>query len=181
MNLKIEVPLTTEAGDAMNTASGRRSRLVKDRFLLQKREARGLQNKLRSSFAETTGERRGVAPGSFVDLLVNATDKATGESLSDLERTNQAFVMVMSGNQGSTCVLSMPDAMTHSMLLPLYACSCLIPLPIAGRPRRRANSALCMTGEEGVALRDTLAVGSGHAALRRHEQCRGSAVKRDSC
>ena len=38
-----------------------------------------------------------MAPGSFVDLLVNATDKATGESLSDLERTNQAFVMVMSG------------------------------------------------------------------------------------
>ena len=32
-----------------------------------------------------------------MDLLVNATDKATGESLSDLERTNQAFVMVMSG------------------------------------------------------------------------------------
>ena len=33
-----------------------------------------------------------------MDLLVNATDKATGESLSDLERTNQAFVMVMSGD-----------------------------------------------------------------------------------
>ena len=56
-----------------------------------------MQNRLRASFAEATGERRGVAPGSFVDLLVNATDKATGESLSDLERTNQAFVMVMSG------------------------------------------------------------------------------------
>ncbi|CAL5225497.1 g8325 [Coccomyxa viridis] len=61
----------------------------------QRRESKGLQ-KTRPSFAETTGERRGVAPGSFVDLLVNATDKATGESLSDLERTNQAFVMVMS-------------------------------------------------------------------------------------
>ena len=57
---------------------------------------KGLQ-KVRPNLAETTGERRGVAPGSFVDLLVNATDKATGESLSDLERTNQAFVMVMSG------------------------------------------------------------------------------------
>jgi hypothetical protein len=45
--------------------------------------------KLRASFAENTGERRGVAPGSFVDLLVNATDKATGTSLTDLERTNQ--------------------------------------------------------------------------------------------
>ena len=63
----------------------------------QKREAKGLSSRLRASFAEATGERRGVAPGSFVDLLVNATDKATGESLSDLERTNQAFVMVMSG------------------------------------------------------------------------------------
>ena len=65
--------------------------------LVQKREAKGLSSRLRASFAEATGERRGVAPGSFVDLLVNATDKATGESLSDLERTNQAFVMVMSG------------------------------------------------------------------------------------
>ncbi len=36
-----------------------------------------------------------------MDLLVNATDKATGESLSDLERTNQAFVMVMSGDYPS--------------------------------------------------------------------------------
>ena len=63
----------------------------------QKREAKGLSSRLRASFAEATGERRGVAPGSFVDLLVNATDKATGESFSDLERTNQAFVMVMSG------------------------------------------------------------------------------------
>ena len=63
----------------------------------QKREAKGLSSRLRASFAEATGERRGVAPGSFVDLLVNATNKATGESLSDLERTNQAFVMVMSG------------------------------------------------------------------------------------
>lgn len=54
----------------------------------QNRRARGLA-KLRASFAETTGERRGVAPGSFVDLLVNATDKATGTSLTDLERTNQ--------------------------------------------------------------------------------------------
>ncbi len=35
------------------------------------------------------GERRGVLPGSFVDLLVNATDKATGQSLTDIERTNQ--------------------------------------------------------------------------------------------
>ena len=65
--------------------------------MLQRRESKGLQ-KTRPSFADTTGERRGVAPGSFVDLLVNATDKATGESLSDLERTNQAFVMVMSGD-----------------------------------------------------------------------------------
>ena len=66
--------------------------------MLQRRESKGLQ-KTRPSFADTTGERRGVAPGSFVDLLVNATDKATGESLSDLERTNQAFVMVMSGDR----------------------------------------------------------------------------------
>jgi hypothetical protein len=55
---------------------------------VQKRKAKGL-GKLRISFAKTTGERRGVSPGSFVDLLVNATDKATGQSLTDLERTNQ--------------------------------------------------------------------------------------------
>ena len=55
----------------------------------QNRTAKGL-GKLRASFAEATGERRGVAPGSFVDLLVNATDKTTGTSLTDLERTNQA-------------------------------------------------------------------------------------------
>jgi hypothetical protein len=55
----------------------------------QNRAAKGLA-KLRPSIAEAAGERRGVAPGSFVDLLVHATDKATGLSLTDLERTNQA-------------------------------------------------------------------------------------------
>ena len=55
----------------------------------QNRAAKGLA-KLRPSIAEASGERRGVAPGSFVDLLVHATDKATGLSLTDLERTNQA-------------------------------------------------------------------------------------------
>lgn len=76
---------------------------IQFQLLLQRRESKGLQ-KTRPSFTETTGERRGVAPGSFVDLLVNATDKATGESLSDLERTNQAFVMVMSGESPSGTV-----------------------------------------------------------------------------
>ena len=56
--------------------------------LVQSRAAKGLA-RLRPSISEVTGERRGVAPGSFVDLLVNATDKATGTSLTDLERTNQ--------------------------------------------------------------------------------------------
>ena len=56
----------------------------------QTRAAKGL-SKLRTSISEVTGEKRGVAPGSFVDLLVNATDKATGMSLTDLERTNQVI------------------------------------------------------------------------------------------
>ena len=96
---------------------------------VQKREAKGLSSRLRTSFAEATGERRGVAPGSFVDLLVNATDKATGESLSDLERTNQAFVMVMSGELGSSC-----SKLTHRCLI--IACSCPCAFQIgSGLPR----------------------------------------------
>lgn len=45
-----------------------------------------------SSFANASGEvsksgaeepRRGVQPGSFIDLLVKASDRATGQALSD--------------------------------------------------------------------------------------------------
>ena len=34
--------------------------------------------------------RRGVAPGSFLDLLMRATDRTTGRGFTDLEIANQA-------------------------------------------------------------------------------------------
>ena len=34
--------------------------------------------------------RRGVAPGSFLDLLMHATDRTTGRGFTDLEIANQA-------------------------------------------------------------------------------------------
>lgn len=33
--------------------------------------------------------RRGVLPGSFLDLMMQATDKTTGKSFSDFEIANQ--------------------------------------------------------------------------------------------
>ena len=33
--------------------------------------------------------RRGVAPGSFLDLLMRATDRTTGRGFTDLEIANQ--------------------------------------------------------------------------------------------
>ena len=34
--------------------------------------------------------RRGVAPGSFLDLLMRATDRTTGRGFTDMEIANQA-------------------------------------------------------------------------------------------
>ncbi|CAL5225498.1 g8326 [Coccomyxa viridis] len=41
--------------------------------------------------------RRGVQPGSFIDLLMRAKDKTTGQGFTDLEIANQGFVMVLAG------------------------------------------------------------------------------------
>ena len=107
-------------GSLLSTSSSLRQ--AHAAWCAQKREAKGLSSRLRASFAEATGERRGVAPGSFVDLLVNATDKATGESLSDLERTNQAFVMVMSGGRAASCCV-LTHALQRCMLMQPTRCN----------------------------------------------------------
>lgn len=41
--------------------------------------------------------RKGVAAGSFLDLLMRATDKTTGAGFSDIEIANQAFTMLLAG------------------------------------------------------------------------------------
>ena len=144
-------------GSLLSTSSSLRE--AHAAWCAQKREAKGLSSRLRASFAEATGQRRGVAPGSFVDLLVNATDKATGESLSDLERTNQAFVMVMSGGRAASCCV-----LTHT----LQRCMLMLPTHYndvvnATRPKEslsdleRTNQVLVMimSGEYIAATRGT--------------------------
>ncbi|BDA40684.1 Cytochrome P450 3A12 [Coccomyxa sp. Obi] len=88
----------------------------------QNRTAKGL-SKLRASFAEATGERRGVAPGSFVDLLVNATDKATGTSLTDLERTNQAWPQPPMIQLAFVMVLSAYETTANALAFTMYLLS----------------------------------------------------------
>ncbi|KAK9827982.1 hypothetical protein WJX81_005128 [Elliptochloris bilobata] len=41
--------------------------------------------------------RRGVAPGSFLDLLMRAADRTTGRGFTDLEVANQVNVMILAG------------------------------------------------------------------------------------
>jgi len=40
--------------------------------------------------AEAAGPRRGIAPGSFLDLVMRARDRTTGRGFTDLEIANQA-------------------------------------------------------------------------------------------
>ena len=50
---------------------------------------------------DSTPLRSGVAPGSFLDVCVRTRDKTTGERLSPLAISNQAFVMLLAGYETS--------------------------------------------------------------------------------
>ena len=49
--------------------------------------------------AEGAGPRRGVAPGSFLDLLARASDRTTGRGFTDMEIANQARALVLQGRK----------------------------------------------------------------------------------
>ncbi|CAL8467004.1 g6540 [Coccomyxa elongata] len=50
--------------------------------------------------------RKGVAPGSFLDLLMSAKDRTTGKAFTDLELANQAFIMMLAGYETTAAALS---------------------------------------------------------------------------
>ncbi|KAK9803710.1 hypothetical protein WJX73_004212 [Symbiochloris irregularis] len=51
-------------------------------------------------------ERRGVAAGSFLDILVRTKHKSSGASLTDIEICNQAFAMLMVGLETTSSALA---------------------------------------------------------------------------
>lgn len=56
------------------------------------------------------GYRRGVAPGSFIDLLVQAADRSTGQQLSNSQIASQVGTEAVCGGfpavgQGHFCII----------------------------------------------------------------------------